>query len=519
MTVADLNAELADTTLGGVADGDIPMLEDVGGSPGLPAVDGSQLTGIGGVATPFGSWAYNATTSKADPGAGTFRLNHATSSSATELYINDADAAGVTIVLDDVWRAGDKIYLNNAAEAMLVDVTSVTDETGYYTVVFTVDSASADTTWTATNEFFITAAGGAIAGVIDAGQITTGTFDSARITEASVTQHEAALDHNELFNHDPDEHYPILNSTQASRPPAGDSPNSMHVSTDTSVLVHSQSGSWNAVTTTTADADALNSATTTVNVSAATAPTIDQVLTATSSTAATWQDASGGVTGPVGSTDGTLVLWDGTGGDTLKSGTSATVTASGGYQAQSGTLTGIQGGNFVNVSGGSSDAGVNAIGSLLYGQATGSGSTINTTDIGAIAGGKAASGADILASGIGSFARGQLLAPVTITASGIASTAIAYGTQNTTASGNASFCMSASFAAVASTSGDNSMQIGPGVNVEATSICVGDIGSGGIRLIGDGAVSASPQNGDFYCDGTHVHVYTNGGWKSMTDIP
>lgn len=38
-----------------------------------------------------------------------------------------------------------------------------------------------------------------------------------------------------------------------------------------------------------ANADALNSATTTVNVSSATAPSSGQVLTATSSTAATWQ--------------------------------------------------------------------------------------------------------------------------------------------------------------------------------------------------------------------------------------
>jgi len=39
--------------------------------------------------------------------------------------------------------------------------------------------------------------------------------------------------------------------------------------------------------------DALNSATTVVNVGAATAPTAGQVLTATSPTTATWQTASG----------------------------------------------------------------------------------------------------------------------------------------------------------------------------------------------------------------------------------
>lgn len=47
-------------------------------------------------------------------------------------------------------------------------------------------------------------------------------------------------------------------------------------------------------TGTAAKADALNSATTVVNVAAATAPTTGQVLTATSGTAATWQTPSGG---------------------------------------------------------------------------------------------------------------------------------------------------------------------------------------------------------------------------------
>ena len=45
-----------------------------------------------------------------------------------------------------------------------------------------------------------------------------------------------------------------------------------------------------------AKTDALNSATTVVNVSSATAPSTGQVLMATSSTAATWQTPSAGVT-------------------------------------------------------------------------------------------------------------------------------------------------------------------------------------------------------------------------------
>ena len=53
-------------------------------------------------------------------------------------------------------------------------------------------------------------------------------------------------------------------------------------------------GDQTSVTGTSGNTDALNSATTVVDVSAATAPTVGQVLTATGSTAATWQDAGGG---------------------------------------------------------------------------------------------------------------------------------------------------------------------------------------------------------------------------------
>lgn len=70
---------------------------------------------------------------------------------------------------------------------------------------------------------------------------------------------------------------------------------------------------------TAAAANALNSATTTVNVSSATAPTSGQVLTATSGSAATWQTPSaGGITGSVGTIDNALPRADGTGTTTVQ---------------------------------------------------------------------------------------------------------------------------------------------------------------------------------------------------------
>jgi hypothetical protein len=62
------------------------------------------------------------------------------------------------------------------------------------------------------------------------------------------------------------------------------------VGTGTVCINHVCDSTWPSSST----ANALASATTTVNVSSATAPTSGQVLTATSSTAATWQAASGG---------------------------------------------------------------------------------------------------------------------------------------------------------------------------------------------------------------------------------
>jgi hypothetical protein len=47
---------------------------------------------------------YSTTTADADPGAGTFRLNHATPASATAAYLDNADAGGATVsTIFDLW--------------------------------------------------------------------------------------------------------------------------------------------------------------------------------------------------------------------------------------------------------------------------------------------------------------------------------------------------------------------------------------------------------------------------------
>lgn len=65
-------------------------------------------------------------------------------------------------------------------------------------------------------------------------------------------------------------------------------------------------------------ANSLKSLTTTINIDNSTAPTNGQILTATSSTTATWQNPSGvGVNGPGSSLDKEIVVFNGTDGNTI----------------------------------------------------------------------------------------------------------------------------------------------------------------------------------------------------------
>jgi len=98
--------------------------------------------GGGGIAL---NWAFSTTTADADPGANTFRMNNATPASVTELYVDDITNSGVdaSTVLESL-NAGDKLYiqqLDTAANFILLTVVSVTDATGYYRIVVTVDDS------------------------------------------------------------------------------------------------------------------------------------------------------------------------------------------------------------------------------------------------------------------------------------------------------------------------------------------------------------------------------------------
>lgn len=98
-------------------------------------------------------YAFSTTTADADPGAGTLRLNHATPASATEAYLDNVDADGVTVTGDlDTWddstttASRGKLTLRaltNSAIKYVFNVTgSVVDGTGYRKLTLTYVSGS-----------------------------------------------------------------------------------------------------------------------------------------------------------------------------------------------------------------------------------------------------------------------------------------------------------------------------------------------------------------------------------------
>jgi len=98
--------------------------------------------GGGGIAW---NWDFDTSTVEADPGSKKFRLNNSDPALATKFIINDisnsgADASSILTVLS----AGDKIYtqqLDTAGNNISVTVVSVTDNTGFFTIEFTVDDS------------------------------------------------------------------------------------------------------------------------------------------------------------------------------------------------------------------------------------------------------------------------------------------------------------------------------------------------------------------------------------------
>ena len=96
-----------------------------------------------------GQWQYESGTSSSDPGGGKFKLDNSTPGSATNVYINDENEAGIDMgAIIGSLVSGDVVYIQeieNSRRALLCVVSGApTDNTGWWTIPLTsADSSTA----------------------------------------------------------------------------------------------------------------------------------------------------------------------------------------------------------------------------------------------------------------------------------------------------------------------------------------------------------------------------------------
>ncbi len=116
------------------------------------------ITAPAAVAPLSGEWQFDSTTTMADPGNGSFRVNNATIGSVTAIAISDEtkpgnDAGNILAAV----ASGDQIYIQNledGSEFLVFDVTSNTDNTGWHQIGGTVNASGSN--FTDGKEFIVT---------------------------------------------------------------------------------------------------------------------------------------------------------------------------------------------------------------------------------------------------------------------------------------------------------------------------------------------------------------------------
>lgn len=129
------------------------------GAPGPEGPAGTSGEGYSGLL-----YKYDSTTSEADPGAGEFRLNNATPSSATRLYISEKDnhgnaVSGYLATWDDSTTTGHRGYLRIVKKGTpstfaIYDVTGTLTDKGEYDTLVITHKASGGT-WTNGDEAYV----------------------------------------------------------------------------------------------------------------------------------------------------------------------------------------------------------------------------------------------------------------------------------------------------------------------------------------------------------------------------
>ena len=104
-------------------------------------VDSRTQQAVGGI------WRFDNSTTEADPGSGDVRFNSATMASVTEIYLDSLNSNGgdVTNFVNNMVAVNDQIFLQDESDAdnyIAGTITAITDNTGWFKIVFTNDARS-----------------------------------------------------------------------------------------------------------------------------------------------------------------------------------------------------------------------------------------------------------------------------------------------------------------------------------------------------------------------------------------
>ena len=91
------------------------------------------------------AWDFSTITTTGDPGVNTFRYNNAIPASITEIYVNDTSDSGAdaSTILSSM-EVGDQLYIQQSDTGpnyLLATIVTVTDNTGWWTIVVTIDDS------------------------------------------------------------------------------------------------------------------------------------------------------------------------------------------------------------------------------------------------------------------------------------------------------------------------------------------------------------------------------------------
>ncbi|MCK5318854.1 MAG: hypothetical protein KAJ55_13140 [Anaerolineales bacterium] len=173
--------------------------------------DLAHTVGVSGL----GIWKYRTETT-APPASGQIRFDNANISLATEFYLHETNEGGVDVstFLELLLQDGSALFIQDKTDAgnsVLIEISSSTDNGVYRT--FGIQSVTEQGTEPGQNDdvILLTTGLASAGGVVEVNDLTAAvTWDDipdANVPESAVTQHVAAIDHDQLLNFAANEHF------------------------------------------------------------------------------------------------------------------------------------------------------------------------------------------------------------------------------------------------------------------------------------------------------------------------